>query len=314
MKRNWGAVTLAVGGLVCGWPAAQAGPLSAVFGDVKMELGNLDMGSTGYGSTPGQVCTTVAGCDAALSPGSAAPGAVGSEDTWGIFSISRIVRGSTTLWTQGEGGDWLTAMFYGLADHDVTVMPDPFDSSRHLTRNYAVGGRMDIYRGSSDVYAAAGALGLAGRTATDAFTGITSGGTQTLWLSLLFDLGVDNTAVGSRSSYQTVYSNTNFAGQGQGYLSVAGGEAASRFDSDTVANGVGGLSDFKLSNTYQADASAPTWTVVSTADLIGHTVPEPGSLALVGASLLSLGAVSRRRQTAASSCGDGRIPRPPRED
>lgn len=294
-SRHWAFAAALGAGMLAGSPPALAGPLTAVHGDIKMELGNLDMGSTAYGDTPGQVCTSVAGCDAALPPGGSAPGAVGSEDTWGVFSVSRILRGSTTLWTQGEGGDYLTAMFYGLSDHDVMVAADPFDASRRLTRTYAVGGRMDIYRGTADTYAAAAGLGVAGRTGVDQYTGITGG---VLWLALAFDLGVDATALGQSSTYLNTFTNTNFAGQGQGVLSVVGGEAQALFDTNTIANGVGGLSDFRVSNTFQSDPAVPAWTVVSTADLIGHTVPEPGSLALVGASLAALGVAARRRRPA----------------
>lgn len=285
--------------LLMGCGAAQAGPLSAIAGDLKIEFGNLDMNTTGYDAKGvGVRCTSVEGCDG-VDGISKARGSGQSEDAWGVLSISRIMRGTTTLWTQGEGGNYLTGMFFGAMDHNVTVLPDPF-SSRVMTQAYSVGARLRIYRGAVDYYAGAASLGEAGRSGIDAYRGITSEG-QNLWLDMIFDLGVDSTEVGQGSSYMNVFSSVNFAGAGQGFLSVVGGEAAKLFDTDTVLNGRGGRSDMKFSTTYKQDEAVPGWQAVSSGDLISHAVnpvPEPMSLSLAGLGLLALG-VTRRRHKAA---------------
>src|SRR5688500_6280384 len=87
--------------------AAPASAITINAGDIKITFNAFDAGTVGYGETAGLVCNSVASCDAAA--GLQSPGSIGSEDTWGIFSIESITNSSTgqQIFTAGQGGQYL---------------------------------------------------------------------------------------------------------------------------------------------------------------------------------------------------------------
>ncbi|MCV2886015.1 PEP-CTERM sorting domain-containing protein [Aestuariibacter sp. AA17] len=110
-------------------------------------------------------------------------------------------------------------------------------------------------------------------------------GTGTSWLKLAVD-EVTFAASSGTSSY--VGGNLQLA------LSAVGGPAASNMDTNTIQNSAGGFSDIF----YNADAifKNGSFFAAGSGDLAGDSIPEPGTLAVMGLGLMGLAGLRRRKQ------------------
>lgn len=303
---------------------AQAAPMSLVAGSITIYFdGMLDQGTAGYNDplqalgTTATLCSTVAGCDAPLGQTTGAQ-ALGS-DTWGIFSVSRIVSNvsGNDLWernvtTTSGVGRYLSGYFYGLQDFrvDYTVSA----TGNPSIETYSSGGQVDLYWNAATINTAT--ILSSNRTAVSDFTGITDTGVKAV--SLAFNPTAD--AVEPASSYRSSYNYTSTGSGGQGYLDVIDGsgdasdldfsantinlaaaidQSASLLDPLTqdplgVFHDVALYTEFGVATTAQ---KANGWTVRGS----GHAdsnIPEPGSMALAGLGLIGLAALRRRKQQA----------------
>lgn len=283
--------------------AGSANALSISAGDIKFTLDNYDAGTTGYaqqgvdygsGTT---LCNTVGTCDAAA--GTPAPGGIGSEDSWGIFTVAKISSLSTGLssYTEGLNGQYLVGVFYGLTDYKViaaTALGTTFEQA------YAQGGSFDLWLTSSPYNPA---LGPAGRIGAAGYSSITDVLGAVKVLSANFSTGVN--LAEANATYQNLSQPFNaYAGSGQGFLditytAIAGGYDFSNLDTDAQVDTVGNFHDLFLDTSYSDAnnaASALGWTVKSVAEVTGNALPEPGSMALAGLGLIGLAALRRRKQ------------------
>jgi hypothetical protein len=264
--------------------------LGGYTGEIKIVFSNFDAGTTGYPTTspaPGSVCTTVATCDTAAS--SPAPGAIGSEDTWGIAAISVFEKSAGgNAWVTGQDGEAIQAMFYGLTDHRVTYLGKDIVSGNNVWQAFATGGFIDLYLDAApDDLDASGGPGA--RVDLDTYPTATDG---SLFLRLQFTCCVE--LGDTESVFKSNFSDGTIAGAAQGFVDVVGGAFASLFDTNSISDPNGNLHDFTFDVTFTAD---DTWTVRSTGQALGAvaTVPGPAPLLLVGLSLGLFALRARRR-------------------
>lgn len=295
IKKILGVVAGVAVGTVITAPA-QAFSLNGGYqGGITFVFASFDMG-TNYlkpvgapNNSSGTLCASVAACDAvAAAP---APGAIGGEDTWGIFQISSIISNdgsNTLLWTQGQGGEYVTGIFHGLSDVNVNYSVSNTGSTSFTAAS--TGGSVQFYLDNTLAdYNAGAALGAAGRTSASTFQGATNG---TLLLDYVFagTANADFVGVG----YSSSFNGGSLVGGGSGYLDLVGGSYASQLQKGTEIDLNGDKRDAFLQATYAPNSRAPLWTVTNRGGLDTATIPEPASLALFALGLAGL-AVLRRR-------------------
>lgn len=268
--------------------SAPASAVTLVAGDLKFTINAFNSATIKYGESVGTKCTTVAQCDAVAGIKKAAK-AVGSEDTWGIFSVQSISRLSDggLIFTAGQNGEYLTGMFGGVADSYIEVSGNKSPNTLAL----GTGGWLNMYLNNKNYNAAPGPNGRQGQYG---YKGITDIGGK-LALSAVLGEG----ALGGDPEYSWVsnYANRTISGNGQGYLDVTGGMWADMFNTNAQYDPNGNAHDLFLKITYgQTGASSRAgWTVDVSGDVQGK-IPEPGSLALLGLGLGLAGLSARRRR------------------
>lgn len=272
--------------------AAQAFTIQA--GDYKMTVDAYTNGTIyGFTGTCGGNTTSAANIDACDAATIVAPsvGSTAPEDTWGILSIATIRNTATnTDWfTRGTNG-FIIGSFTGLTDFRVT-------SDGIFQQELATGGTIKLFASAFDYDPT-----FATNPTTDQAGVLASVVNLPLWLELNFVQGVgSNATTGSlNATYSGSFNQDTGAVSGIGFLEVIDGAEKVRFDSNGLTTGAGRSADARFSVTSFAllptDPNYDNWLVLSTAQVTGSVIPEPGSLALAGLGLMGLAALRRRKQ------------------
>lgn len=216
----------------------------------------------------------------------------GIEDTWGVFQIKSIVGSvSGTVFDSTTTADQIVGMFYGFDDIYIS---DNLDGSAAVKSQF---GAMELWKNSGD-FDAAILAGSTGRTAANAYTGITSG-TQLLSTTAHGRLAWD--PVSQTFVTYTYKSDFDFTapygGRGDIYFDVnpSVGMWGVLLDTDGFDVGTATDADIQISFSAQSSGVQSDWVVYGNGQGNANAViPEPTSMILMGIGLA--GAALRRRR------------------
>ncbi len=222
-----------------------------------------------------------------------------AEDAWMALKVTSIeTPGGTQLWSDGDGGQELVGMMYGLVDVAVgaggmAVLSDGFN--------------LDLYEQTAGIFNPA--LGTGGRTGFSTYTGAT-GGTNLLSAVAVPGIGINDLAALDPTTFGgqlPQFSHRSFVAQAGLYLDIISGpwDQLIAPNSWTDPWGGGAVADlFATANFVYNDGSTTggipisDWDYLSNDPTRAYYVPEPLTMLAVFTGIAGLGGYIRKRRMA----------------
>lgn len=264
--------------------SAHAAILDEVAGNIQFQFSGWDAAQVAYDTSAiadgAYLCANAADCDTASSilGDPAAPGAAGTDDTYGLARINSIIDQNTlgNLWSDGDNGDVLLAYFHDFTDEAVVRI------SATDTELYSIGGVADIYRIDAATFASVD------RTDQSTIEADLAALIGDLYLHLEFQPGCDLI-----ETYATLcgdFDLTTSTGNSSAYAIATGGSAVGKYPYEFLFT-----QDVRPCNIASCNnTSFNIFVRGGEADTIA--LPEPGTLGLLGLGLVGLGLAGRRRK------------------
>lgn len=236
------------------------------------------------------------------------------ETTWSVGNVTSITNGFNNLWVEGQDGDHLTFMLYGVADLSIVPVSTGGFKIYNNGASAAPGDgkiHIDIWLDNGPLSAASVAAGPSGRTGYSSYNTLTDGN---LWLSMELIPGIvidDPTTAVDEGAETTLFQNASAetspaTGNGSFYASITGGTAAGKFNTDGFTTLLGtsadmlGQFDFKPALTSPGCAGGAVtpacWENVLNDPVQGFAIPTPAPIMLLGLGALVGGLAARQRR------------------